>query len=134
MLAKHHRFHGHGSLRYVYKNGAAVRSRWLTLKVSPNRRRTSTRVAVVVSKKIHKSAVVRNRIRRRIYEVMRHELGQLDRATQYDIVVIATSLELFDMPARELYITLRRALIQAGLYKKSTKNATILRKDEGVQL
>lgn len=29
------------------------------------------RVAVVVSKKVHKSAVVRNRIRRRIYEAVR---------------------------------------------------------------
>lgn len=29
------------------------------------------RLAVVVSKKVHKSAVVRNRIRRRIYEIFR---------------------------------------------------------------
>ena len=36
MLSAQHRFHGHGSLRYVYKNGQAVRSHLITVKYTSN--------------------------------------------------------------------------------------------------
>lgn len=71
MLSRPHRFHGYGSLRYVYRNGKVVRGAYCSLKYVANNRNTRYRVAVVVSKKVSKSAVVRNRIRRRIYEVVR---------------------------------------------------------------
>jgi ribonuclease P protein component len=71
MLSRPHRFHGYGSLRYVYRNGKVVRGAFCSLKYVANSRNTRYRVAVVVSKKVSKSAVVRNRIRRRIYEIVR---------------------------------------------------------------
>ena len=73
MLAQKFRFHGHGSLRYLYKNGDAVRSHLITLKYIANPRRKTSRFTVVVGKKVIKSAVKRNRIRRRVYEVVRLE-------------------------------------------------------------
>ncbi len=71
MISQKHRFHGLGSLRYVYSKGQVVRTANLGLKYIPNSRRTTWRAAVVVSKKVSKSAVVRNRLRRRIYEAVR---------------------------------------------------------------
>lgn len=115
MLSTRYRFHGHGSLRYVYKNGQAVRSHLLTAKYITNPRRRHSRFTVVVSKKVMKSAVGRNRIRRRIYEVIRHEIAHFNGI--YDVVIIVVSAELFAMPADELSETLRQLFTQAGLYK-----------------
>lgn len=115
MLSVIHRFHGHGSLRYVYRNGQAIRSHFLTIKTVVNPRRKHSRFAVVISKKVLKSAVGRNRIRRRIYEVIRNELPNFQSAN--DVVVLVFSSELISMPASELSETLRQLFDQAGLYK-----------------
>jgi ribonuclease P protein component len=111
MIPAAFRFHGHNSLRYVYANGKAVRSHYITIKAIKNPRRSKPRLSVVVSKKVLKSAVGRNRIRRRIYEYMRPHLLALPEV--YDIVIIATSSELRDMPADELHAHL------GGLLEKS---------------
>lgn len=115
MIPSPHRFHGHNSLRYVYANGKAVRSRCLTVKWVANERRKKSRVSVVVSKKTLKSAVGRNRIRRRLYEYVRVHLPSLNGI--YDIVIIATSSDLRDMPSSELVAELDKLFDQAGLYK-----------------
>ena len=86
MLTHHHRFHGHGSLRYLYQNGDAVRSRVMTVKYITNPRRKHSRFAVVISKKVLKSAVRRNRVRRRVYEVIRAELPVLK--DNHDVAII----------------------------------------------
>ncbi len=100
MLAYTHRFHGHNSLKYVYKNGQALRNPVVTIRYVKNSRRKLPRVAVVVSKKVYKGAVGRNRIRRRIYEWFRVHIAELNE--NYDIVCIVTSAELRTMPASEI--------------------------------
>ena len=115
MLSASHRFHGHGSLRYVYKNGQAIRSHLITIKYTRNSRREHSRFAVVVSKKVHKAAVGRNRIRRRVYEVIRQELPKMH--MPHDVVVLVFSSELITLPAEELKEMLQQLFEQAGLYK-----------------
>jgi len=115
MLAFSYRFHGHGSLRYVYKNGQAVRSRLVTVKYTSNPHREKSRFAVVVSKKVHKSAVGRNRIRRRIYEIIRNELPRFNSA--HDVAVMVFSSEVLTLPAEELRETIKQLFDQADLYK-----------------
>lgn len=110
MIAAKYRFHGHGSLSYVYRRGVAFRSRYLTMKYTPNPRRKFPRFAVVVSKKVHKSAVGRNRIRRRIYECVRRELPQLQRAG--DVALIVTNSEILTMSSSELEAIVKEALQQ----------------------
>jgi ribonuclease P protein component len=68
MFARQFRFHGHNSLRFVYQTGKSAYTQHLKVLWVPE---GHTRIAVVVSKKVHKSAVVRNRIRRRLYELVR---------------------------------------------------------------
>ena len=116
MLAFRYRFHGHGSLRYVYSHGKAVRSRLLTIKYSQHPKRKKPRIAVVVSKKVHKGAVGRNRIRRRLYEIMRHELPKLP--DNQDIVLIVFSSEILTMPHEELLLAVKQLLATADIYKK----------------
>ena len=115
MLQQANRFHGHGSLRFVYKNGRAVRSSLATLKFTTNPHRQNDRFAVVISKKVVKSAVRRNRIRRRVYEIIRHELPHLK--SNHDVVLIIVSAEVLSMPHGELLTTIKQLFSQANLYK-----------------
>lgn len=100
MLAQQYRFHGHKSLQYVYKNGQTVRSRLYTIKLTSNSHRTTSRLAVVVSKKIHKRAVHRNRVRRRIYERVRPLIVNSKKA--YDVAIIVSSAELRQASGEQL--------------------------------
>lgn len=118
MLSSRNRFHGHGSLRFVYANGKIVRSRFFVCKYSVNPRRTTPRVAVVVSKKIIKSAVKRNRIRRRLYEAIRTELPNV--SPKSDIVFIVVSVEVLTAPSTELVSAVQQAFHQAGLYNTAS--------------
>lgn len=113
MIRKANRFHGHGSLRYVYKNGQVVRGPLCATKYTPNHKRSTYRLAVVVSKKVHKSAVVRNRIRRRLYEACRIQLAELH--TGYDIVITVFHESLATIPADEVQIMVAAQLKQAGI-------------------
>lgn len=70
MISGKHRFHGRNALNAVYRHGRSVRVEHMALRVTPSKR-ADYRLAVVVSKKVSKSAVVRNRIRRRLYEIIR---------------------------------------------------------------
>jgi len=116
MIAQKYRFHGYGSLRYLYKNGDTIRTRMLTLRSIQNARRQQPRITVIVAKKVLKKAVKRNRIRRRLYELLRELLPQLP--PQTDIAVTVFSPELLVLPHQELKEQLVQALERAELLKK----------------
>jgi ribonuclease P protein component len=107
------RFHGHSSLRYVYKNGEAIRSRLVTIKAIINPHRKASRIAVVISKKVLKSAVGRNRIRRRIYEYIRSQLPAIDGV--YDIVIIVLSSEIISIPYDDMSDQISQLFDQSGI-------------------
>ena len=86
MISKIHRFHGRGSLNYVYQKGRAVRGEFVSMRTAPSKR-SDYRLAVVVSRKVSKSAVVRNRIRRRICEIVRVEKKAVEAPWPYDLVI-----------------------------------------------
>lgn len=115
MIPFRFRFHGHGSLRYVYRNGDMVRRRMISVKYTVNPKRKKPRFAVVVSKKVLKSAVGRNRIRRRLYEIIRVEIPNLQ--PNIDVAVMVFSAEVRDAPYGELQSNLQAIFHEAGLYK-----------------
>ncbi len=115
MLSFRHRFHGHGSLRFVYAKGSVSRSKYFICKTTVNHRRIEPRIAVVISKKIMKSAVKRNRIRRRLYEAIRAELPNLKGHS--DIVFIVISPEIFTANPSDITKALTSVLTHADLYK-----------------
>lgn len=117
MIAYKYRFHGHGSLRYLYRKGQTARSRALLLRYIANPRRSESRAVVIVSKKVVKSAVKRNRIRRRIYEILRHHWPRL--TGQVDFSVTVFSAEVGTMPSIELEDMVLDVLHQAKLIDSS---------------
>lgn len=115
MLQQKHRFHGHGSLRFLYKNGRAVRSSLITIKCIGNPRRKHSRFTVVISKKIIKSAVKRNRLRRRLYEIVRLELSVLKDG--HDMAIMVFSAETYGLDHASLVQLMKQLFSQAELYR-----------------
>ncbi len=115
MLSQLHRFHGYGSLRGVYQRGHNVRGAMLSLRCAQRDPRRAYRVAVVVSRKVSKSAVVRNRIRRRIYEAVRQSGFQPAPGTDLIFTVFADQVATIDAPK------LKRA-VDDLLQKANTRN------------
>lgn len=105
MLNSKYRFHSRGGVKYTYRSGKTVRRPNLSLVYAENPKKF-TRFAVVVSKKVIKSAVGRNRIRRRIYEAIRLEFDNFPKSRDYIFVVYDAKLK--DLPFDEL-----RALIRS---------------------
>ena len=99
MLSKKYRFHSRGGVRYVFQKGKTVRTQKMSLTTLDNER-GFTRVAVVVSKKVLKTAVGRNRIRRRIYEAVRRNFEDLPKNRDYIFSVFTKEVAV--MPNKEL--------------------------------
>lgn len=113
MLSRQHRFHGLGSLNQAYRHGQTVRSPMLSLKFVRHEHRRTYRVAVVVSRQISKSAVVRNRIRRRLFEAIAVKLAQVNEP--YDLVFTVFSDHLASMPFNKLELQVGHLLVKAGI-------------------
>ena len=77
MVSKINRFHGRRSINNVYKYGNSVNLSQINLRFLSTPKDPKVKIAVVVSKKVCKSAVQRNRIRRRIYETIRKNLDNI---------------------------------------------------------
>lgn len=107
MLKKENRFQGNNGLLFVYRRGVTFRSKYFAAKVVDKNRHDTFRVAVVVSKKVSKSAPVRNRIRRRLYELFRKYEEQLN---NQDIVVTVFDEKVAELPHDELDSALRRII------------------------
>lgn len=99
MLSKKYRFHSRGGVRYVYQKGKTVRRARMSL-VFVDNERGFTRIAVVVSKKVVKSAVGRNRIRRRVYEALRKNFDLIPKKRDYIFVIY--SADVMKVPFGEL--------------------------------
>jgi ribonuclease P protein component len=117
MISRKHRFHGRNSLRFVYSNGQTIRGPLFAVKSILNPRRSEFRVAVVVSRKVHKSAVARNRIRRRIYEAIRELKAEISQP--YDIVITVFHDVILEESPKNLSKQIKKQLKMAGILKVS---------------
>lgn len=109
MLSRKYRFHSRGGVRYTYKDGKTLRHKDLNLIYAPNSRHHQ-RFAVVVSKKVLKSAVGRNRIRRRVYEAIRLELPTYP--YKNDCIFVVYTKEFAHVPFSEIRATVHSLLQQ----------------------
>lgn len=117
MISAKFRFHGHGSLKFLHKNARTNRSRYFTVKYVSNPHRKYSRFSVVVSKKVHKSAVGRNRIRRRVYEILRIANSEGHIKGVVDVAVIVTSGEALGAEYLILRDSLVESLQELGIYQ-----------------
>jgi len=99
MLAKRYRFHSRGGVNFTYKHGKTIRTPKISLVFAKNSR-NHQRFAVVISKKVIKSAVGRNRVRRRVYEAIRLNLPEFK--DKKDCIFVIYSKTVKEMPFEEL--------------------------------
>ena len=115
MISRTHRFHGHNSLSYVYRNGQTTRGPLFSIRSVANPRRQTYRVAVVISRKVHKSAFGRNRMRRRLYEALRQHEAEI--TEPQDIVITVFHDSLLEATPKDLDHQLAKQLKDAGIIK-----------------
>jgi ribonuclease P protein component len=120
VIPQTHRFHGINALSNVYKRGRGARDGGLTIRTLPSKR-DDYRLAVVVSKKVHKSAVVRNRIRRRLFECARMIKKADPGPWPHDIVITCFDEGIATQPAGQLRANVEKLLQKA---KITTKNSS----------
>lgn len=124
MISQAHRFHGRNSLRFAYQRGQNIRGGAVALRFIENPRRHTYRVAVVVSRKVSKSAVVRNRIRRRIYEIVREHANRHN--CRLDLVFTVFGEEVADLPQDALKQLIVSQLDKAGALHSITSDHAIV--------
>ena len=108
MIGRAHRFHGINALNGVYRRGKTTRASTISLRYAARTADKPYRVAVVVSRKVNKSAVVRNRIRRRIYAAVRESDESIKPGA--DLVFTVFSDNVTQMAAPELKQTVAKLL------------------------
>lgn len=104
----------------VFKQGRYAASPELMVRVAANSQPDS-RLVVVISKKVSKKAVVRNRLRRQIIGIVQR--GWQTVAAGYDIVVTVRA-DLSPKTAPQLEQLVTAALEKAGVTKVSNQSKT----------
>jgi ribonuclease P protein component len=95
----------------VFTKGKFVNSPGITLKFYPNQL-THPRLAIIISKKVAKSAVKRNQLKRRIKEILHKKLNL---KSGYDLIFI-TKPELIEKTFTELNELIEKILIKSNLF------------------
>jgi ribonuclease P protein component len=72
----------------IYRHGRRARGKWLTVVMLPRDDEPICRAAFVVSRKVARQAVRRNRLRRRLREALRVLRKQQELSTPADLIVI----------------------------------------------
>ena len=110
MLSKKFRFHSRGGVRFTYAHGKTIRTPKISLVYNDNSRGFQ-RFAVVVSKKVEKTAVGRNRIRRRVYDAIRTEFDNAPK--KRDNIFVVYSKDIASMDFTELCSLVRSLFSQS---------------------
>lgn len=90
MLPNQNRLRRREDFAKVYAKGDRYRGTYLSLKILFDSNTTFTRIGIVVSKKVSKLAVTRNRFKRQLRAIFRQLLSQLKDGLQ--IVVTVTTV------------------------------------------
>ena len=86
MLAKQNRIRKKKDFDFVFKKGAGLKGSFFLIKVIKNKLNLS-RFGFVISSKVSKKSVERNKIRRRASDVIRHSFGKI--RDGLDVVFVA---------------------------------------------
>ena len=113
MLAAKYRFHGYGSLKFLFGHGKTYRFKSMSVRVAKNPRREVSRAAVVISKKVIKASPKRNQVRRRVYEVLRLHWDQI--LPGYDVLISIYDPNFLDISHDQLKVELQHAFQDAHL-------------------
>jgi ribonuclease P protein component len=113
MLKKNNRISRDKEFDRVFKTGQSFYGGALGVKSAPNEL-TETRFGIIINTKVSKKAVVRNRFRRQLREIIRLELDKLKLGR--DIVIIVFPL-ILDKNYQDLEKALQMGFKKLNLYK-----------------
>jgi ribonuclease P protein component len=111
MLSKKYRLQKDKDFDLVFKKGKNLGSEFLFLKLRKNDLEIS-RFGFILSKKISKNATVRNKIKRRLREIIRKELGSIK--SGFDIVIVVKP-RIVGKDYLEIRVGVEELLRKAGL-------------------
>ena len=114
MIPKKSRFIGNRTIERVYKSVRPHRSGAFNIRVKKSNI-DGYRLAVVVSKKVSKSAVVRNRIRRRVFEYARKNIAGTPELSGYEVIITVFEESTANIEAKELAKQLKNLFEKAGI-------------------
>lgn len=111
MLAKKNRLKKKKDFETTFQRGEGFKQDFLFLKILKNSLKFS-RFGFVVSKKISKKATVRNKIRRRLSEIIKANLPKIEKAWD-GIIIVDCGIK--DKNFREVEATIEKLFKRAGL-------------------
>ena len=115
MLAKTNRLKKNKDIERVFKVGRALKEDFLILKTAKNNL-DKIRFCFVVSNKISPKATVRNRLKRKLSELVRTKLKTLKSGTD-NILIASPGLEIKDF--WEIEESLNKLFLKARILKKA---------------
>lgn len=115
---KGHRLRRNGDFRYVFGRGSSVANRYYVLYVVKKTRTQTLRVGFSVSKKVG-NAVVRNRVKRVLREVMRLQIVHIEYG--FDLVIIARK-QAVELSYAQANKELCKLLTKAKLFRVTTSS------------
>lgn len=108
MLKQSKRLHGRKHVGKLIKDGEEIQGRYLIVRKIPNNLEFN-RYGVNISKKLEKKAVIRNKLRRRIYEIIRLMEKEGHKGSSSDIMLFAKK-SLLKLNFIELEVELKKIL------------------------
>ena len=115
MLAKKFHLSRKDNIKEIVTKGTELRSPYFIIKTCPSDQEP-TRFAIVVSAKISKKAVERNKLRRRIYEIIRLNLSDFSQVSPQKIVIL-TRTRALNMTYKTLETELKKLLTNSNRTK-----------------
>jgi ribonuclease P protein component len=115
MLPKKFRLHADNDIKRLVRGGKTFFLPQLTLKYQTNDQ-NALRLGFVVSTKVDKKAVVRNKVKRRMREALRSELGKIKNG--HDLLFIAKK-SCIELSLVDLKKQIQFALKTARLYNEA---------------
>ena len=115
MLAKEHRLKKKKDFERVFKKGKLLAKDFLILRVAKNNLKI-TRVGLVVSQKVSKKAVLRNKVKRKIREAVRNNIKKINLG--YDLIFF-TKKGIERKSFLEIKKTVESLFAQAKLFKEN---------------
>lgn len=111
MLPSQHRLRQREDFANIYAHGDRFRGDYLMLRVLNKRDSSCTKIGIVVSKKVSKLAVIRNRFKRQLRAIFRQLLSQLSNGLQVVVTVTTQSQPSYQQICDDLQILLLKAKV-----------------------
>lgn len=113
MLASANKLTGSKNFEKVKEEGGLFQRKWFGISILDRKDKKPSRFGFIVSKKIAKEAVQRNRVKRALREAVRYSLSRIKPG--YDVVFL-TKKSILKKSTDDIMNEVRYSLKEAGIY------------------